>query len=200
MQELLPGILYWGVLSEPHGYDFNGTLVLHPEGNLCIDPVEPSDAVLDRLEEEGVARILITNRNHTRAALRVRERTGAPIAIHGADAAHAREQGVEPDQALSPGDRVGPFEVRAAPGKSPGEVVLYDAERRLLVVGDVLIGNPPGELGVLPERVMDDPAGLRDSVRSLLALDFDTVVVGDGVSVAANAKKELEKLVATFAG
>jgi hypothetical protein len=59
-----------------------------------------------------------------------------------------------------------------------------------------LIGNPPGELSVLPERVMDDPAGLRDSVRGLLALDLETVVVGDGVSVTSNAKKELEKLVA----
>ena len=70
MHELLPGILCWGVLSEPHGYDFNGTLVHHPAGNLCIDPVEAGDAVLDRLVEEGVAWILITNRNHTRAANR----------------------------------------------------------------------------------------------------------------------------------
>jgi glyoxylase-like metal-dependent hydrolase (beta-lactamase superfamily II) len=196
MHELLPGILYWGVLSEPHGYDFNGTLVRHPEGNLCIDPVEAGDAVLDRLAEEGVARILITNRNHTRGALRVRERTGAPIAIHPADSAHAREEGVRADQDLSIGEEIGPFEVRGAAGKSPGEIVLYDAARRLLVVGDVLIGNPPGELSVLPERVMDDPAGLRDSVRGLLALDLETVVVGDGVSVTSNAKKELEKLVA----
>lgn len=86
MRELLPGILCWSRLSEPHGYNFNGTLLLLPEGNLCIDPVEPSPEVLDRLAAEGVARILITNRNHTRAANRVRERTGARIAIHPADA------------------------------------------------------------------------------------------------------------------
>lgn len=198
MQELLPGILYWGVLSEPHGYDFNGTLVRHAEGNLCIDPVEAGDALLERLAEEGVARILLTNRNHTRGALRVRERTGAPIAIHPEDAAHAREQGVEPDAELAVGERIGPFEVRAAPGKSPGEVVLHDAARRLLVVGDVLIGNPPGALSLLPERVMDDPARLRTSVRGLLSLDIETIVVGDGVSVVSNAKKELEKLVASL--
>lgn len=41
MQEFLPGVLTWPWFSEPHGYDFNGTLVLHEEGNLCIDPVEP---------------------------------------------------------------------------------------------------------------------------------------------------------------
>ncbi len=76
MREFLPGVLTWSWFSEPHGYDFNGTLVLHEGGNLCIDPVEPSAEVLDQLAKEGVAQILITNRNHTRAANRVRERTG----------------------------------------------------------------------------------------------------------------------------
>lgn len=41
MREVLPGILTWAWFSEPHGYDFHGTLVRHEEGNLCIDPVEP---------------------------------------------------------------------------------------------------------------------------------------------------------------
>ena len=43
MREILPGVLVWSRLSERHGYDFNGALVLHPDGNLCIDPVEPSE-------------------------------------------------------------------------------------------------------------------------------------------------------------
>ena len=34
-------ILIWAWFSEPHGYDFHGTLVRHEEGHLCIDPVEP---------------------------------------------------------------------------------------------------------------------------------------------------------------
>ena len=41
MRELLPGILTWVWFSGPHGYDFHGTLVLHEEGNLRIDRVEP---------------------------------------------------------------------------------------------------------------------------------------------------------------
>ena len=77
MREFLPGILTWSWRSERHGYDFHGALVLHEAGNLCIDPVEPSEDVLDRLAKEGVARIVLTNRNHVRAANRVRERTGA---------------------------------------------------------------------------------------------------------------------------
>ena len=113
---------------------------------------------------EGVARILITNRNHTRAANRMRERTGARIAIHPADAQHARGEGVEIDDMLELGQLLGPFQVLEAVGKSPGEISLYAASRRLLVVGDAVIGNPSGQCSLLPEKVMDDPAMLRASV------------------------------------
>ena len=121
MHEFLPGVFTWPWFSKPHGYDFHGTLVLHKGGNLCIDPVDPLEAVLDRLEGEGVARILITNRNHARAANRVRERTGAAISIHSADADHARSQGIEIDGELEVGHRVGPFSVVGVPGKSPAD-------------------------------------------------------------------------------
>jgi glyoxylase-like metal-dependent hydrolase (beta-lactamase superfamily II) len=198
VHEFLPGVLSWSWFSEPHGYDFNGTLLLNAEGNLCVDPVDPTEEVLDRLANEGVAQILITNRNHTRAADRVRERTGARVAIHPADAAYAREQGTAIDTELEVGDRVGAFTVVGVPGKSPGEIALHDPARRLLVVGDAVIGNPPGQLSLLRERVMDDPARLRASVRSLLELDVDTLIVGDGVSIREGGRDRLRELVAGF--
>ena len=198
MQEFLPGVLTWPWFSEPHGYDFNGTLVLHEEGNLCIDPVDPTEAVLDRLAKEGVAQILITNRNHTRAANRVRERTGGAVSIHPADAGYARNQGTSIDVDLESGQHVGPFTIVGVPGKSPGEVALHDPARRLLIVGDAVIGNPPGRLSLLRERVMDDPARLRESVRQLLELDFDVLLVGDGAPVRNGGRERLRELVASF--
>jgi glyoxylase-like metal-dependent hydrolase (beta-lactamase superfamily II) len=198
MREVVPGILAWRWLSEPHGYHFTGHLARHPAGNVCIDPVEPSEDVLDALVGDGVARIVLTNRNHTRRAALVRERTGAPIAIHAADAAHARRQGTPIDATLAPGERVGPFTVVGVPGKSPGEIALHWPERRLLVVGDAVIGNPPGRLALLPERVMDDPAELRRSVRALLALDVDVLLAGDGESIVGDAGARLRELVTSF--
>ncbi len=198
MREFLPGVLSWPWFSEPHGYDFNGTLLLNAEGNLCVDPGDPTEEGLDRLAVEGVAQILITNRNHTRAANRVRERTGARVAIHPADAAYARDQGTAIDAELQVGERAGPFTVVGVPGKSPGEIALHDPARRLLVVGDAVIGNPPGQLSLLRERVMDDPARLRASVRSLLELDIDALMVGDGGPIREGGRERLRELVASF--
>ena len=41
LNEIVPDIFTWAWFSEPHGYNFNGYLVRHTEGNLCIDPVPP---------------------------------------------------------------------------------------------------------------------------------------------------------------
>ena len=198
MREIVDGIVMWSWFSEPHGYDFNGHLVRDPGGNICVDPVEPTEDDLDALTREGATRIVLTNRNHSRAANRVRARTGARTAIHADDADHARSQDTEIDDALAVGDRIGPLEVVGAAGKSPGEVALFWRDRGILIVGDAIIGNPPGQCGLLPERVIDDPARLRRSVRTFLDLDFDTLLVGDGESVLRGAKARLQELTETF--
>jgi glyoxylase-like metal-dependent hydrolase (beta-lactamase superfamily II) len=198
MKEILSGIYAWSRFSEPHGYDFNGHLLIDAGGNICIDPVEAEADELAAIKRLGVARILITNRNHSRASKRFRAETGAVVAIHPADAAHARSQGAVIDEELAVGERIGPLTVIAAKGKSPGEIALHWPARRILVVGDAFVGNPPGKCALLREQVMDEPATLRQSVAKLLALDFDTILVGDGVSILANAKPRLEELVAGF--
>jgi len=196
MREILPGILTWPWFSARHGYDFNGWLVRHPQGNLCIDPVEMPNEVLEELSAEGVARLLLTNRNHFRASMRVKERTGARIAIHPKDARFARERGTAVDDELSPGDRVGPFEVVDAHGKSPGEIALHWPERRILLVGDACVGKPPGECALLPDGVIDDKPALIESLRRLAGLEFDSLLVGDGAPVLAEGRAALQRLVA----
>jgi glyoxylase-like metal-dependent hydrolase (beta-lactamase superfamily II) len=198
MRDIVSDILRWPWFSEPHGYNFNGHLVRDPGGNICIDPVEPTEDDLAALVREGVAWIVLTNRNHSRAANRVRANTGARTVIHADDADHARSQETELDDALEVGTTIGPLEIVDASGKSPGEVALMWRDRGILIVGDAIIGNPPGQCGLLPERVMDDPARLRTSVRAFLDLDFDTLLVGDGEAILRDAKARVKELVETF--
>lgn len=198
MREILKDIFTWPRFSEPHGYNFNGYLVCHPQGNLCVDPVEPAEEVLEEIARRGVARVLLTNRNHSRAANRVRGRTGARTAIHPADAPHARGEKAEIDDELQPGEKIGPLVVVGVPGKSPGEIALHWPERGLLIVGDALVGDPPGRLKLLPEKVVDDMARLRRSVRGLLELEFDAILPGDGEAILRGAKERLKELVDSF--
>ena len=198
MRNIVSDIFTWSWFSEPHGYNFNGHLVRNPDGNICIDPVELTEDDMDTLISEGVARIILTNRNHSRAANRVRTGTGARTVIHVDDADHARSQKTELDDALEVGGTVGPLEVVDASGKSPGEVALLWRDRGILIVGDAIIGNPPGQCGLLPERVIDDPTRLRSSVRKFLDLDFDILLFGDGESILKDAKARLKELVETF--
>ena len=198
MDEVASGIFLWTWFSQPHGYNFNGHLLIHDSGNLCIDPVDSSEEVLETILSQGVATILLTNRNHVRASTLIRSETGAQIAIHAADADHARSQGAVIDRELAVGDRIGPLVVVDASGKSPGEIALHWPERKLLIVGDSVIGNPPGQCGFLSEKVMDDPPRLRESVRGLLALDFDMLLVGDGAPILQGGKARLAELISRF--
>jgi glyoxylase-like metal-dependent hydrolase (beta-lactamase superfamily II) len=198
MREILTDIFTWPWYSEPHRYNFNGHFIKHAGGNLCIDPVDPTGEDIEELARCGVARIVLTNRNHSRAANKVRARTGGRTAIHAADAPHARKEGAELDDHLNPGDKIGPFAVVAAPGKSPGEVVLHWPERKILLVGDAVVGDPPGRCKLLPGKVVDDLPRLRESVRALLTLDFDILLVGDGEPILGSAKERLRELANTF--
>jgi hypothetical protein len=105
VETILGDILTWSWFSEPQGYNFNGLLIPHAAGNICIDPVEPGEEVLSELACRGVSQIIVTNRNHVRAANCVRERTGARTLIHPADAVHATNQGAIVDGELRVGAR-----------------------------------------------------------------------------------------------
>src|SRR5260370_18607158 len=192
METVLGDVLTWSRFSEPHGYNYNSLLSPHRDGNLCIDPVEPNDEVLSELVRVGVRRILLPNRSHVRGVNRNRESTSARSYIHPEDAAYAKAQGALLDGELHVGEKIGPLEVIGASGKSPGEVAFLWPERRCLIVGDAVVGDPRGQFKLLRESVMDDPPRLRRSIQQMLGLDFDTILMGEGGSIFGKAKERLK--------
>ena len=80
--------------------------------------------------------------------------------------------------------------------KSPGETALHWPERRLLILGDALIGKPPGGLSLLPTKMYADMTRAREGIMVLLKLDFDALLVGDGDPILQDGKQAVEAFLA----
>jgi glyoxylase-like metal-dependent hydrolase (beta-lactamase superfamily II) len=88
------------------------------------------------------------------------------------------------------------------PGKSAGEIGLYfdpahHAVSRemggILLLGDAIIGNPPGALSLIPEPKLDDPSKLKRSLRKLLDYDFEVLLLCDDQPVLRGGKPKVAK-------
>ena len=80
--------------------------------------------------------------------------------------------------------------------KSPGESALFLQQGKgVLIVGDALIGKPPGALSLLPPEKYADAAKAKAGLRRLLKYQFDAVLVGDGTSILTGAKAAVEQAV-----
>jgi glyoxylase-like metal-dependent hydrolase (beta-lactamase superfamily II) len=194
LREIVPGIHVWSLFSEERGTAFNGFAIETPEGAVLVDPVDPAEQGWERLDELApYVGVYVTNRNHSRAAAEFRSRYDAPVRIHEADAEQAE---VDADQTLRGGETVaGTIELVNVPGKSPGELAFFVPGKRALIVGDLVIGVPAGELSTYPEQALDDPDELRRSAASLLGLQFDALLLCDGEPLVKGGKDALRRFV-----
>jgi predicted GNAT family N-acyltransferase/glyoxylase-like metal-dependent hydrolase (beta-lactamase superfamily II) len=195
MQQLVDGVYTWAWMSPEKGYDFNGWYVDLGEGAVVVDPPPCASEVLDQMAALGApARVILTNKDHTRRSREVARRFGIPIAIHEADAPLVD---FTPDVTFRDGEAVGGGlrAVHVPDAKSPGECALFHAGRRLLIVGDAVIGRPPGGLSMLPDSKFADPQAARRGLARLAALDFDALLVGDGTSLPTGGRSALRALV-----
>ena len=79
--------------------------------------------------------------------------------------------------------------------KSPGESALFIQQGKgVLIVGDALIGKPAGFVRMLPDEKYVDVTKAREGLRRLLKYNFDSLLVGDGVSILTGAKQAVERL------
>ena len=194
MDEILPGIHSWSVFSQEKGYAFNGYAVGTSAGTVVIDPPAPGDdgwASFDELRP--YYGVLVTNRNHSRAAGAFRQRYAVPVRAHADDAGRLA---VEADETQAPGPIAGgELEVVHVPGKSPGELAFHVPARRALIVGDVVIGVPAGELSTYPDEVIEDRDELGRSAAKLLDYDFDALLLCDGESLPTGGREKLREFV-----
>lgn len=185
-QTVVDGIAMWSRWQPDRGVDFNSWLVEGPEGAFIVDPLEPPDeSVLARCRAANVRAIVVTNRDHERAAAMFVRELGASVIASAAD---APQLGIAVDRPVSAGDDVFGWTVIALEGfKTPGEMVLHSAARRAAISGDAFWGAPAGALRLMPDEKLADPARALLSARRIRALQLDHLLVGDGLPVFGNA-------------
>ena len=198
MIKLLDAIYTWSVFSDEKKLNFNGWFIQNQSssfGNVVIDPPQPSEKDLTQMQKlGGVQQIIITNQHHIRRASVIREKFNSKLQINSADAPNIE---LTIDTKFTNGSLIAGFlkAVVVPNNKTAGETALYWAERKLLYVGDALIGDPPGKLRLLPEKMYADIQRALDGIKTLMDLDFDTLLVGDGDSILSGAKTAVAEFI-----
>jgi glyoxylase-like metal-dependent hydrolase (beta-lactamase superfamily II) len=188
---VVDGVWRWSVWNEPRKLWFNGHLLRVGDAGVLVDPVPMSDAVARALGAPAI--VVVTNRDHARAAADARARFGAQLLVTRLDAEAA---GLAADGTIDDGDTIaGELRVvRVADGKTPGEIALHWPARRLLVLGDAAIGRPPGALAMLPDDKLPDVARARAGVARLADLAPEVILVGDGADLLTGGAAALAAL------
>jgi glyoxylase-like metal-dependent hydrolase (beta-lactamase superfamily II) len=192
MDEILKDIYTWSVYSEEKKLNFNGHFIAsqHPLfGNVVIDPPQTSNSDLEQMESLGfVQHIIITNRDHIRWSEELQQKFGAEIQMNTND---ITSSAMVSDRNFKNGDMIAGFlkAVVIPDNKSPGETALFWAERKILFLGDALIGKPPGAVTLFPEEKYDDIKRAKVGISILQKLDFEHLLLGDGDSILHNGKE-----------
>jgi uncharacterized cupin superfamily protein len=195
----IDGIAMWSRWQADRNLHFNSYFVRGHDENLLVDPLMLDDADVEHIRAAGgAAWIVVTNRDHERAARAAAETFGARVAASRPD---ADEMSVRPQRILCDGDAIGATTVIALDGfKTPGEFALYVPPSRTLIVGDALWGDPAGSLRMMPDEKLGDPKRAARSLCKLRATHPRHVLVGDGMPIFERAYDAIGDYLETRAG
>jgi len=176
--------------------DLTSTAVEVGGSLVFVDPVALTDlALATLLAGRTPSAILLTNANHQRDSLALRDRLSIPIVAPAA----ARDEITadfwidEKDPSLVYGLRPIPL-----PGAGLGEVAYYlDGDDPTLVFGDAVINLPPEGQRLLPAKYCEDADLLCRSIRTLENLGVQSLHFAHGRPVLHHAAEALSGLVAS---
>lgn len=195
MQELRPGLWTWTAVHPewteddvgPEGWDRNVRSYAYDSGPCLVlfDPVAPPSLLEGLVESKDVA-VLLTEECHVRSAAECVERFGATV--------HVMKEAVPelslPAKGFKEGDTL-PGGVVAQVEVYAFEAIFWIPAERAIVSGDALIGGERG-VHVQPESWHLDgttPASFRDTLRPLLELPIELVLLTHGDPVLAEGRE-----------
>ena len=162
-------------------------------GWVVIDPVPLAEAAWKELLALGALRaILLTNGNHVRDAVNLRDKHQVPVVTAPDTRRDITE--LRPDVTLLPNELLYGITSIAIPGATSGETAFY-SQTGVMILGDAVI-NTSTEAGLefLPDKYCVDAEQNRASLRKLLTFDFHTLTLAHGAPVTPHAKEKLGAL------
>ncbi|RMH07897.1 MAG: hypothetical protein D6704_04115 [Nitrospirae bacterium] len=195
MTRLFPNIWEWSWFSAEKQLNFNGHFLQVGDHRILVDPPPLTSEDQTHIIQNGpLDYIIVTNRDHEREAASYKQVFHCQLFVPELD---APAMALPVDKTYRDGELLpgGIWVIQLEDQKSPGESALFLQQGNgILIVGDALIGNPPGTLSLLPPEKYADVTKARTGLRRLLRYAFDTVLVGDGTSVLSGAKPLVEKI------
>lgn len=194
--EIAPGLWFW-TAPHPRIHVEVSSYYLSRE-RVLIDALVPS-AGLGWFDSVGAPEhFLLSNRHHDRGAWEFRKAFGCTVHCVGNGIHELEGRGpVEPfDFGEELPGRIVAHEVGAI---CPDEAALHIPEHRALVIADGVIRTREGQLGFVPDHLMDEPEqtkrGLCEGYRALLGLEFDRLLLAHGAPVLKGGKEALREFV-----
>jgi glyoxylase-like metal-dependent hydrolase (beta-lactamase superfamily II) len=200
VDELAPGLWRWTAFHPEWKEEVGSVYYEAPDAIVLVDPLVPTDeaerfwTALDRDVDRAGAplHVLISVFWHVRSTREVAERYGARVwAPTRGRAAIERRAGTVTD-VFRPGDELPGGIVPLATARAT-EVVFWIPAHRTVVAGDVILGGLTlCPASWLPEKTSPDQ--LADSLRPLLELPVERVLVSHGEPMLAGGRDALARM------
>jgi hypothetical protein len=193
MEELLPGVWHWTATHPNTGSEVSSYWVR--PSRAVIDALLPDEGA-EPFREEPPERVLLSNRHHLRHGERFAEEFGSVIEC-SKPGLHEFENGPGV-QGFDFGEEVAPgIEALEVGAICPDESALLIRDAGALSIADG-IRHYDGEMDFFADWLLgDDPegvkAGLRESYRGLLDLDFDNLLFAHGEPLIGGGKEALRR-------
>ena len=164
-------------------------------------------------DPQDIKTIVLTHHHfdHTGSLDKLKEITGAKIAIHSSDAEYIsgeksqhgsffmipvvlfmkiiyRSKPVKADILLEDEDHIGDYRVIHTPGHTPGSICLYNPINKVIFVGDnLMLSNNKIE----GPRILHEPENYKKSIEKLKNLDVEVIFTGHGQPITYDINNKL---------
>jgi glyoxylase-like metal-dependent hydrolase (beta-lactamase superfamily II) len=199
--ELEPGLWRWTAYHDEWKEDVGCVYCETEDGVVLIDPLVPpedTDRFWRALDRDvgragGGVHVLTTVFWHTRSAGLMADRYGARVWAATTSVAPVVRRAGRVTDSFRPGDRL-PGGIEAFRTARRTEVVYWLARHRALVPGDVVLADGEGGVRLCPESWLPrttDVAKLADSLRPLLELPVERILLSHGEPVLSGGREAL---------